>query len=260
MLCSEDNNDNKNKNLDQYILNIDFFSDYKSLITNCVYEIKKSFDTIVNNELEIIKIIDKHFLDDNNIKICEDIKNKLLNNKEDSDLFFSLFNNVEFDENTYTLNPTIVEEMTPTSIFNLKKENDKIILLEIINSIDIKIIISDTELEQYRKIKEYEKIFSDKNNPEIKKMAEDLVKIILKKYDFELKNNEIVSIKPKINKTGGIVQKGGIITTIVLSLLAPLFVIIIIQILYVVLKYINRINFLINLSMMSPHSVTCFLF
>ena len=211
IICSSNTLEIKNKKLNDYILSLNYSIDSNDIISKTLLEIKKNFSENKYNDnckSEVMKTINKHFFNKENIKICDDIKNKLKKNTDDSELFFKFFNNIEFDENVFSNNPKILTEITSTSIFDLKKDkNNNILLFELFNSENVKIIITDSEIEKYKKNKEMEKIFSDANNPKITEIAQAILPDFINKYNIKSENNEIKTSTDENNSQVG----GGIL-------------------------------------------------
>ena len=178
IMCSDDFEIIKRADFNLYNLNIDGIIDYKNMMKNSLLEIRKNFGDLINNELKIIEIIDKHFINNENIKIFDELKIKLNENIGDSDLFFKLFDNVNFHKNAFYENTDIVNNITENSIFTLKKYNDTYILLEIFNNIDINTLVNDTEFYRFRQFEKFENYLKDNKNNKIKTFLHKFINLI----------------------------------------------------------------------------------
>ena len=192
IISSDDSVEIKNDKILKYLMSINYgiFSD---IVFNIIIDINNYINE--NKELkfdkEIELLIEKYFKNEKNYEKYNEIKKILKNNNETYDLFFKFFNNIEFDEKIFTNNPTIINNITKTSMFCLKKENGKIILLEIFNIMDIKIIVSENEINKYKETKKNKKKIIEKDNPEIVKIVTKLAKNLDDMFDIEIINDKI---------------------------------------------------------------------
>jgi hypothetical protein len=191
IMCSKESIGIKNKNLSTYLTTA-YYGIYNDIIGEIIIEINKNFSEKKSLEChkEIISIIEKYFKNKKNVNIYDDLKKILKKNNNESDLFYKFFNNIEFDEKIFKNDYTMIDNITDTSVFGLKKKNGKIILLEIFNNSNIKIIISEDKYNKYIKMEDKRKsIITD--NSEILKIIDKMVEDIDDNFDIEIINNKI---------------------------------------------------------------------
>ena len=191
ILITDDIYTNKIKKLEEFILSIDFIKDIDNSILKILLDIKNNISTFINYnkkecEKEVINIINKYINYKNSLIICNNIKKKILNNEKDIELFYNFFNSIEYNENIY--DNKIIKNTSLSSIFTLKKNNNNINFLDIFNKRDITIIITNEEID---KIKNIQNEIINIENENIKKTSQEITKILIEKFNIELKNNEI---------------------------------------------------------------------
>ena len=110
-------------------------------------------------ENKIIAVIKKYINYSKNKILCDKIKNEIKKNKKYSDFFYKLFDNVEIDNNIFIKNIKIIENITDTNYFSLKKKNNNILFLELFSDNSIEIIINDNDIANIKKNKKFNNNF-----------------------------------------------------------------------------------------------------
>ena len=220
MICSDKFDiETKQNNLNIFIESISPVKDINNVlkdtllsISNNIYNILEK-DNIEDQKKYINKLLGKYFNNNNDkksdIELHNIIKKQLNNNKEDAKLYLEFFKIIECNDE-YCNNPKVITDYKKeSSRFSLIRDNDTrhVKLLEIFNGKDVKIIVTDEEIENINKYKSsYNQFIENIMTP----YYDQMVKIITNSWGWVMgENNNIMEQKGgKYNKYIN-VQYGG---------------------------------------------------
>ena len=180
-------------------------------VYNNIYKILEQ-DNIEKQKKYINKILGNYFNKDSDknsdILLHDSIKKKLNNNKEDAKLYLEFFKIIECDDN-YCNNPrTIKDYNKETSRFSLIRDDETkhVKLLEIFNGKDVKIIVTDTEIE---KINNYKNSYYKIIETIMKPYYDEMVKLIIESWGWVWGENNTIKTEEGDIQLGGNIQYGG---------------------------------------------------
>ena len=184
----------KEKKITEYNNNIDIIKNNDIGINTILAEIKNNLQKFIkydNNkcEKEIILLIKKHINYSKNKILCDKIKEEIKKNKDYSDFIYKIFNNIEFDNITF--NSTIIDNISTTNLFSLKKNNNKILLLELFGDNDIDVIIDEKNINNNKNIENIEINIKKEEDNIFNKYVSIISNILIEKYDVDIINNKI---------------------------------------------------------------------
>ena len=198
----------KEKKITEYNNNIDIIKNNDIGINTILAEIKNNLQKFIkydNNkcEKEIILLIKKHINYSKNKILCDKIKEEIKKNKDYSDFIYKIFNNIEFDNITF--NSTIIDNISTTNLFSLKKNNNKILLLELFGDNDIDVIIDEKNINNIKNIENIEINIKKEEDNIFNKYVSIISNILIEKYDVDIINNKIYiyELGSKTNKIKG---------------------------------------------------------